>query len=60
MTGFGKWSETPYLPWKPAASLDAFGPDVLEPPEGVMVAAPVPGTSSENVAPLAAEYGILG
>lgn len=41
MVGFGKWSETPYLPWKPAASFDAFGPDILDPPEGVMVAAPL-------------------
>jgi ABC-type polysaccharide/polyol phosphate transport system ATPase subunit len=41
MTGFGKWAEMPYLPWKPAASFDAFGPEILEPPEGVMVAAPL-------------------
>ena len=31
MSGFGKWAETPYLPWKPAASFDAFGPEILEP-----------------------------
>ena len=41
MTGFGKWSDTPLLPWKPAASFDAFGPEILDPPEGVMVAAPL-------------------
>lgn len=41
MTSFGKFAETPLLPWKPVASFDAFGPDVLQPPEGVMVAAPL-------------------
>jgi ABC-type polysaccharide/polyol phosphate transport system ATPase subunit len=41
MTSFGKWAETPLLPWKPVASFDTFGPDVLDPPEGVMVAAPL-------------------
>ena len=41
MTSFGKWADTPLLPWKPVASFDAFGPDVLEPPEGVMVVAPL-------------------
>jgi ABC-type polysaccharide/polyol phosphate transport system ATPase subunit len=41
MTSFGKWAETPLLPWKPAVSFDAFGPDILEPPEGVMVATPI-------------------
>lgn len=41
MTGFGRWSGTPYLPWKPVASFDVFGPDLLTPPEGVMVAAPL-------------------
>jgi ABC-type polysaccharide/polyol phosphate transport system ATPase subunit len=41
MTGFGKWSDVPYLPWKPATSFDAFGPEILDPPEGVMVAAPL-------------------
>ena len=39
MTGFGKWSDRPYLPWKPATSFDTFGPEILDPPEGVMVAA---------------------
>ena len=48
MTSFGKWADTPLLPWKPAASFDAFGPQILEPPEGVMVAAPLyVGTSWE-------------
>jgi hypothetical protein len=41
MTSFGKWAETPLLPWKPAVSFDAFGPEILEPPEGVMVATPI-------------------
>jgi ABC-type polysaccharide/polyol phosphate transport system ATPase subunit len=41
MTSFGKWAETPLLPWKPAVSFDAWGPDILEPPEGVMVATPI-------------------
>ncbi len=41
MTSFGKWADTPLLPWKPAVTFDAFGPDVLNPPEGVMVAAPL-------------------
>jgi ABC-2 type transport system ATP-binding protein len=41
MTSFGKWADTPLLPWKPVVSFDAFGPDVLDPPEGVMVAAPL-------------------
>jgi ABC-type polysaccharide/polyol phosphate transport system ATPase subunit len=48
MTSFGKWAETPLLPWKPVASFDAFGPEVLQPPEGVMVATPLHvGTSWE-------------
>jgi ABC-type polysaccharide/polyol phosphate transport system ATPase subunit len=41
MTSFGKWAETPLLPWKPAVSFDTFGPEILDPPEGVMVAAPL-------------------
>jgi len=41
MSSFGKWADTPLLPWKPVLSFDAFGPDVLNPPEGVMVAAPL-------------------
>jgi ABC-type polysaccharide/polyol phosphate transport system ATPase subunit len=41
MTGFGKWAEAPYLPWKPAVSFDAFGPDILQAPDGVIVAAPL-------------------
>jgi len=41
MTGYGTWSGNPYVPWKPGVSFDTFGPDVLEPPEGVMVAAPL-------------------
>jgi hypothetical protein len=49
MTSFGKWSDTPLLPWKPAVSFEAFGPDVLEPPEGVMVAAPIHVGTTWNV-----------
>ncbi len=49
MAGFGKWAGRPYLPWKPAASFDVFGPDMLEPPEGVMVAAPLYVGSSWDV-----------
>ena len=41
MTSFGKWADVPLLPWKPVASFDAFGPEALHPPEGVMVAAPL-------------------
>jgi len=41
MTGFATWAQAPYLPWKPAASFDAFGPEIFDPPEGVMVAAPL-------------------
>jgi ABC-type polysaccharide/polyol phosphate transport system ATPase subunit len=41
MTSHGNYSETPLLPWKPVASFDAFGPEVLHPPEGVMVASPL-------------------
>ena len=41
MTGFGEWADAPLLPWKPAVSFDAFGPEILDPPEGVMVAAPL-------------------
>jgi ABC-type polysaccharide/polyol phosphate transport system ATPase subunit len=48
MAGFGKWSGVPYMPWKPAVSFDAFGPDTLQPPDGVMVMAPLyVGTSWE-------------
>jgi hypothetical protein len=35
---FGQTSEVPLLPWKPAVSFDIFGADILEPPQGVMVA----------------------
>ncbi len=41
MTSFGKWANVPLLPWKPVTSFDTFGPEVLHPPEGVMVAAPL-------------------
>lgn len=41
MTGFAKGMGKPYLPWQPVSSFDAFGPDRLEPPDGVMVLSPV-------------------
>ncbi len=41
MSGFGRWSGKPYLPWKPAVAFDCMGPDLLTPPEGVMVMSPV-------------------
>lgn len=41
MTGFAKGKGKPYLPWQPVLSFDAFGPDRLDPPEGVMVLSPV-------------------
>ena len=41
MSGFGKWSGMPFSPWKPAHSFDVFGPEIWDPPEGVMVAAPI-------------------
>jgi ABC-type polysaccharide/polyol phosphate transport system ATPase subunit len=49
MTSFGKWAETPLLPWKPAVAFDAFGPDILEPPEGVMVATPLSVGTTWNI-----------
>ena len=49
MTSFGKWADTPLLPWKPAVAFDAFGPDVLEPPEGVMVTTPLHVGTTWNV-----------
>jgi ABC-type polysaccharide/polyol phosphate transport system ATPase subunit len=41
MTGFAKGKGKPYMPWQPLASFDTFGPDLFEPPEGVMVLSPV-------------------
>jgi ABC-type polysaccharide/polyol phosphate transport system ATPase subunit len=49
MTSFGKWAETPLLPWKPAVAFDAFGPDILEPPDGVMVATPLQVGTTWNI-----------
>jgi ABC-type polysaccharide/polyol phosphate transport system ATPase subunit len=49
MTSFGKWADTPLLPWKPAVAFDAFGPDILEPPQGVMVAAPLHVGTTWNI-----------
>ena len=36
ITGFPKGKRDPYLPWQPLVSFEAFGPDRMEPPEGVM------------------------
>jgi ABC-type polysaccharide/polyol phosphate transport system ATPase subunit len=41
MTGFAKGKGKPYVPWQPVIAFDTFGPDRLEPPEGVMVLSPV-------------------
>jgi ABC-type polysaccharide/polyol phosphate transport system ATPase subunit len=41
ITGFPKGKRDPYLPWQPVVSFDAFGPDRMEPPEGVMALSPV-------------------
>ena len=32
---------TPYIPWKPVISFDAFGPEAARPPEGVMAMTPI-------------------
>jgi ABC-type Na+ transport system ATPase subunit NatA len=39
--GWNQKSELPLMPWKPAVSFDIFGAEILEPPQGVMVAAPL-------------------
>jgi ABC-2 type transport system ATP-binding protein len=41
ITGFPKGRKDPYLPWQPIASFEAFGPERMEPPEGVMALTPV-------------------
>jgi hypothetical protein len=41
ITGFPKGKKDPYLPWQPVVSFEAFGPDRMEPPEGVMAMTPV-------------------
>jgi len=41
ITGFPKRMKDPYLPWQPVASFDAFGPERMEPPDGVMALSPV-------------------
>ena len=41
ITGFPKGKKDPYLPWQPLVSFEAFGPDRMEPPEGVMALSPV-------------------
>ena len=41
ITGYPKGKRDPYLPWQPVISFDAFGPDRMEPPEGVMALSPV-------------------
>lgn len=41
ITGFPKGKKDPYLPWQPVVSFEAFGPDRMEPPEGVMSMTPI-------------------
>ena len=41
ITGFPKGKKDPYLPWQPVVSFEAFGPDRMDPPEGVMALSPV-------------------
>jgi ABC-type polysaccharide/polyol phosphate transport system ATPase subunit len=41
ITGFPKGRKDPYLPWQPLVSFDAFGPERMDPPEGVMSMTPV-------------------
>jgi ABC-type polysaccharide/polyol phosphate transport system ATPase subunit len=41
ITGFPKGRKDPYLPWQPVVSFDAFGPERMDPPEGVMAMSPV-------------------
>ncbi len=41
ITGFPKGRKDPYLPWQPMVSFDAFGPERMDPPEGVMAMTPV-------------------
>jgi ABC-2 type transport system ATP-binding protein len=41
ITGFPKGKKDPYLPWQPVVSFEAFGPERMEPPEGVMALSPV-------------------
>jgi ABC-type polysaccharide/polyol phosphate transport system ATPase subunit len=41
ITGFPKGQRDPFLPWQPVISFDAFGPERMDPPEGVMALSPV-------------------
>ena len=41
ITGFPRGKKDPYLPWQPVISFEAFGPERMEPPEGVMALSPV-------------------
>jgi ABC-type polysaccharide/polyol phosphate transport system ATPase subunit len=41
ITGYPKGKRDPYLPWQPVISFDTFGPERVEPPEGVMTLSPV-------------------
>jgi ABC-type polysaccharide/polyol phosphate transport system ATPase subunit len=41
VTGNRREKKDPYLPWQPLISFEAFGPDRMEPPDGVMVLSPV-------------------
>jgi ABC-type polysaccharide/polyol phosphate transport system ATPase subunit len=47
--GHGHSSDLPLLPWKPALSFEIFGAEILEPPQGVMVSAPLHVGSSWDV-----------
>ena len=41
IAGYPKRKSDPYLPWQPVLSFDAFGPERMAPPEGVMAMSPV-------------------
>jgi ABC-type polysaccharide/polyol phosphate transport system ATPase subunit len=41
MTGAFAGRGKPFIPWKPAMHFDAFGPDPLRAPEGVMIMTPI-------------------
>ncbi len=41
ITGYPRRKREPYLPWQPVISFDAFGPERMEPPDGVMALSPV-------------------
>ena len=41
VTGHPRGKKDPYMPWQPLVSFEAFGPDPMDPPEGVMALSPV-------------------